>query len=142
MRTMLSTVAFLLALTTSQGSGQLNAVHPATPPILGVWRFVGTAPPGFVRTGTEVARLTLNLQGERLRALVVTGKHRYTVGAQYATARRELLLTVPASAGKVRLQATLGAGTAGAGRMLGLWSDTHGDDGGFVLLRVPPPRHR
>ena len=72
---------------------------------------------------------------------MTTGKHRYTVASQYVTAQHELLLTVPVSKGKVRLQATLGTGKVGAARMLGLWSDTHGDDGGFVLLRLPAPRH-
>jgi len=42
----------------------------------------------------------------------------------------------------VRLQATLGTGSVGAARMLGIWSDAHGDDGGFVLLRVPPQSRR
>jgi len=134
----------LLALTARPGHGRPHPTHPAAPPILGAWRFVGTAPPGFTRQGTEVARLTLSLQRGRLYALVTTGKHRYNVGAQYVTAKHELLVTVPASRGKVRLQATL---ERGAARMIGLWSDTHGDDGGFVLLRIPgtsrhtPARH-
>ncbi|MDQ2827637.1 MAG: hypothetical protein M3Y74_01090 [Chloroflexota bacterium] len=141
MRTTLSIFALLLALTTSRGHAGPHAVHPAAP-ILGAWRFVGTAPPGFVRTGTEVARLTFSLDHGSLRALVATGKRRYTVASQYVAAQHEILLTVPASRGKVRLQATLGAGSMGAARMLGIWSDTHGDDGGFVLLRLPAPRHR
>ena len=142
MRTMLSIFACLLALTVSPGQGWPHPAHPALPPVLGVCRFVGTAPPGFVRTGTEVARLTFSLQRGRLHALVTTGKHRYNVGGQYVAARRELLVTVPASRGKVRLQATLGTGSVGAARMLGIWSDTHGDDGGFVLLRVPQASRR
>lgn len=110
--------------------------RPTAPPVLGAWRFVGTAPPGFVRQGTEVARLTFRLQRGRLFVLVATGKQRYNVAGQYVAAKHEILLTVPAKPGIVHLQATLGQGRAGAARMIGLWSDAHGDDGGFVLLRL------
>ncbi len=128
MRTMLSISACLLALTMSPSQGRAHTAHPAAPPVLGAWCFVGTAPPGFTRQGTEVARLTFSLERGRLHALVFTGKHRYNVGGQYVAARHELLVTVPASRGKVRLQATLGTGSAGAARMLGIWSDAHGDE--------------
>ncbi len=127
----------LLALTGAPDDTHMRSSRPAPPPVLGAWRFVGTAPPGFVRTGTEVARLTLTLQRGRLHALVSTGKHRYNADGRYSAAQHQLLLSVPTTAGRVRLQATLGQHDA---RMLGIWSDTHGDDGGFVLLRVPPPR--
>jgi len=142
MRTIFSIVACLLALTASPGQGRSHPTHPATPPVLGAWRFVGTAPPGFVRQGTDVAQLTLSLQRGRLYALVTTGKHRYASDGRYVAAQRQLLLTVRTSGGVVRLQATLGAGSAGAARMLGIWSDTHGDDGGFVLLHVPGTSRR
>ena len=135
MRTVLSAAALLLTLTASSGS----RVAPAPPPILGAWRYVGTAPPGFVRQGTEVARLTLRLQHGRLQALVATGRHRYTADGRYVAARHELLLSVPTSAGLVRLRATAGQRDT---RMIGIWSDAHGDDGGFVLLRVPPQVQR
>ena len=135
MRTMLSISACLLALTASQGPGQPHPAH-SVPPVLGAWRFVGTAPPGFTRQGTEVARLTFSLQRGHLQALVSTGKQRYNANGQYVAAKHEVLLTVPTRAGVVHLQATLGQGRAGAARMIGVWSDTHGDDGGFVLLRV------
>jgi len=61
-------------------------------------------------------------------ALVTTGKHRYASDGRYVAARRQLLLTVRTSGGVVRLQATLGAGSVGAARMLGIWSDAHGDE--------------
>jgi len=136
MRTMLSISACLLALTSGQGQGRPHPVPPATPPVLGAWRFVGTAPPGFTRQGTEVARLTFSLSHGRLQALVATGKQQYNATGQYVAAKQQVLLTVLTGAGIVRLQATLGQGRAGTARMIGVWSDTHGDDGGFVLLRV------
>jgi len=73
-------------------------------------------------------RLTLSLQRGRLRALVTTGTHRYASDGRYVAARRQLLLTVRTSGGIVRLQATLGAGSVGAARMLGIWSDAHDDE--------------
>lgn len=111
------------------------------PSVLGAWRVIGTAPPGVVRHGAEVARLTLTLQRGRRRALVLTGPHRYTASGQYSAARHQLLLTVHTAKGLVRLQATPGPGSA---RMIGTWSDTRGDDGGFVLLRLAahPGAHR
>jgi len=144
MRTIVSLFACLLVLIASPGQGRPHSAHPASSPVLGVWRFVGTAPPGFTRQGTEVARLTFSLRRGRLYALVTTGKHRYASDGRYVAARHELLVTVPTSRGKVSLQATL---ERSAARMIGLWSDAHGDDGGFVLLRIPgtsrhtPARH-
>lgn len=63
---------------------------------------------------------------------VTLGAYYNLAGAFHPTARGARVTAV---------QATLGVGTAGAARMIGLWSDAHGDDGGFVPLRVPPPRH-
>ncbi len=110
------------------------SVHAASPsPIPGTWRFVGTTPPGFTRQGTQVARLTLSYQHRILRAVVVTGVHRYVTTGQYSALRHELLLIVRTTKGTVRLQATLWTGEQ---RMIGTWSDTRGDDGGFVLVRA------
>lgn len=76
MRTMLSTFALLLVLTAGQGLGRLHAdrtTRPAAAPVLGAWRFVGTAPPGFTRQGTEVARLTLSRMRQVSELVVVKG---------------------------------------------------------------------
>jgi len=127
---------WMLTLSGVRGDTHMRLPRPGPPPVLGAWRFVGTAPPGFTRQGTEVARLTFSLQRGRLRALVATGKQRYNATGQYVAAKQQVLLTVPTRVGVVHLQATLGQGRAGAARMIGVWSDTHGDDGGFVLLRL------
>ncbi len=129
---------YLAALVVIGGSdARQPARHVVSPPILGAWRFVGTAPPGFVRHGAEVARLTLSLRHGQLRALISTGKYHYTADGRYVAVQRQFVLTVKTVRGIVLLQATLGQGRAGAARMLGIWNDTHGDDGGFVLLRLP-----
>jgi len=101
----------LLALAVSVSpDARQPARHVAPPPVLGAWRFVGTAPPGFTRQGTEVARLTFSLQRGHLQALVATGKQRYNAAGQYVAAKQQVLLTVPTRAGIVHLQATLGQG--------------------------------
>jgi len=109
--------------------------HPLAvqPPILGAWQLVGTTPPGFVRQGVQVARVTLTMSGGHLHGLVLTGSHRYTAPAQYAASHRELRLTIHTVKGIVRLQATL---WKDGKRMIGTWYDTRGDDGGFVLVRL------
>ncbi len=110
-------------------------VAPVAPlPILGAWQYQGTAPPGFTRQGTQGARITVALQGKTLHALVLTGARRYAATAQYVASRHELVISVPTVAGHVRLDAMLLTGNA---RMVGTWYDAHGDDGGFVLLRIP-----
>ena len=49
---------------------------PTPPPILGSWRWMGTAPSGFVRQGTQEAQVALTLQQGHVRGLVSTGRHR------------------------------------------------------------------
>lgn len=124
--------AFLVPLAIGLGAH----AHPL-PPILGTWQLIGTAPPGFVRHGAEVARLTLTLQHGHLHALVLAGTHRYTATAQYSAPHHQLLLTVHTVKGLVRVQATPGPGS---GRMIGTWSDTRDDDGGVVLVRLTARR--
>jgi hypothetical protein len=114
----------------------LNAVfyqHPTVPPILGGWRWIGTAPSGFIRQGTQEAQVTLSLRQGHLQGLIVTGRHRYTAGVSYAEKQQQLQLTIHTAQGNVRIQATL---LKGSQRMIGTWYNAHGDDGGFVLVRI------
>jgi hypothetical protein len=94
---------------------------------------MGTAPSGFVRQGTQEAQVTLTLHQGQVRALVSTGRHRYATDARFSAPQKQLQLTFRTAQGSVRIQATLLKGNQ---RMIGTWYDAHGDDGGFVLVRI------
>jgi hypothetical protein len=55
----------LVALVTSLGIAAYQ--HSTPPPVLGNWRWMGTAPAGFVREGTQEAQVTLTLRQGHLR---------------------------------------------------------------------------
>jgi hypothetical protein len=107
--------------------------HSTPAPVLGSWRWMGTAPAGFVRQGTQEAQVTLTLRQGQVRGFVSTGRHRYAADACYTAAQQQLQLTISTAQGSVRVQATMLKGNQ---RMIGTWYDAHGDDGGFVLVRI------
>jgi hypothetical protein len=107
--------------------------HPTPPPILGSWRWMGTAPSGFVRQSNQEAQLTLTLRQGHVRGLIATGRHRYAADARYISGQHQLQLTLHTAQGHVRVQATMLKGNQ---RMIGTWYDAHGNDGGFVLVRM------
>jgi hypothetical protein len=107
--------------------------QPTPPPVLGSWRWMGTAPAAFVRQGTQEAQITLTLRQGHLRGLVSTGQHRYAAVARYISTQHQLQMTLRTAQGRVRVQATILKGNQ---RMIGTWYDAHGNDGGFVLVRI------
>jgi hypothetical protein len=107
--------------------------QPTSRPVLGSWRWMGTAPSGFVRQGTQEAQVTLTLQQGHVRGLIATGRHRYAADARYISSQHQLQLTLRTAQGRVRVQATMLKGNQ---RMIGTWYDAHGNDGGFVLARI------
>jgi hypothetical protein len=129
---MCSVAVSALALSLFLGA-VLRPVQAAPPPLPGTWQLVGTSPPGFVRHGAEVGRITITIQKGALHGVVLTGKHRYTATGRYIAAHHELQLVISTVKGKVRLQATIGPDQR---RMIGTWYDTHGNDGGIVLMRL------
>ncbi len=128
----------LAALVTSVGIGART--YPTPPPVLGSWRWMGTAPSGFVRQGTQEAQVALTLHQGHLWCFVSTGRHRYAADARYVPAQQQLQLTIYTVQGHVRVQATMLKGNQ---RLIGTWYDARGDDGGFVLVRINvAPSHR
>jgi hypothetical protein len=121
----------LVALVTSLGIAAYQ--HSTPPPVLGNWRWMGTAPAGFVREGTQEAQVTLTLRQGHLRGLLSTGRHRYAADARYLSTQQQLRLTLRTAQGSVRVQATMLKGNQ---RMIGTWYDARGDVGGFVLVRM------
>jgi hypothetical protein len=106
--------------------------HSTPPPVLGSWRWAGTAPAGFVGQGTQEAQVTLTLRQGHVRGLVATGQHRYAADARYTATQHQLQLTIRTAQGRARVQATMLKGNQ---RMLGTWYDARGA-GGFVLVRI------
>ena len=115
-------------------SAAIPRVGFASPvPILGTWQLVGTTPSGFVRHGAQVALITITEQKGKLHGQVMTGHHHYAASATYSSKPRQLALTIHTIKGLVRLQATL---ARDGKRMIGTWYDSHGNDGGIVLIRI------
>ncbi len=110
----------------------LSLAQATAAPVMGTWLLQGTAPPGFVRSGTTVARVILSMHGSAVQGEVTTGSHHYPTIGTYSTRQHLLRLTLHTVKGVVHLEATL---LTGNGRMVGTWSDSRGDDGGIVWVR-------
>jgi hypothetical protein len=104
-----------------------------TPNLGGIWALEGTGPAGLVNLGGRIGTLRLRQHGHTLTFTLTSGRHHYpgTGVAAWPPPRLALTWRMP-TVGIVRFAGGVQAG----GRVLGQWSDGHGDDGGALLVRV------
>jgi hypothetical protein len=94
----------------------------------------GDGPVGFrAPQGTQEAQVTPTLRRGHLRGLVSTGRRRNAADARFISAQCQLQLAFRTAQGRVRVRATLLRGNQ---CMIGTWYDAHGNDSGFVLVRI------
>jgi len=94
----------------------------------------GAGPIGLVRRDGRLATLTIGQRGQALTVTVCSGARRYTGRGTLDPSAATMTLSWPMlGAGAIRVT---GALQRGGRRLIGLWSDTRGDDGGMVLVRV------
>ncbi|HUY56148.1 MAG TPA: hypothetical protein VMV23_13445 [Candidatus Nanopelagicaceae bacterium] len=119
-------------LVVSGGAGRAVAGSPSAG-LSGRWALEGTGPAGLVNSGGRIGVLHLRQHGHALTFTLTSGRHRYG-GSGVATwppPRLTLTWRMP-GVGLVRFS----GGTLVHGRILGQWSDGHGDDGGTLLVRL------
>ena len=122
----------LLLQATVLGSAAARPV-PAPAGIAGAWALQGTGPAGLVAAGGRLAIIQIRQTGRALSVTLRSGAHRYAATGSYTAPTVRFTWRMPA-AGLVRFTGTV---QRGGSRILGLWSDGHGDDGGALLVRLP-----
>ncbi len=115
------------------GAAAQAASSAAAPHLSGTWALEGTGPAGLVASGGRLGTLHLQQQGHQLRFTLSSGRQRYRGSGVVAWPPVQLRMTWKmAGVGTIHFEGGLQAG----GRILGQWSDGHGDDGGAILVRV------
>jgi hypothetical protein len=94
----------------------------------------GTGPAGFVAAGGRIATLAIHQRGRELVVQIRSGRATYTAkGTSYLPNSRVSLTWRMATVGAVRFDGTIQSGST---RVLGEWTDSRGDDGGALLVRL------
>jgi len=104
------------------------------PSLAGTWAMEGTGPAGLVNTGGRIAIVLLRQHGHTLTLTLQSGGRRYGAAGTYSWTSHNMGVRwrMPA-AGLVRFSGIVQAGNT---RIIGQWADSHGDDGGAILVRA------
>ena len=102
----------------------------------GLWALEGTGPAGLLSAHGRLGTLTIRQQGRTLGGTLQSGDRRSALSGSVSGVPPHVLLSwqMP-HGGRIRFSGTLQRGT----RIVGVWSDAHGDDGGAFLVRLAHP---